>query len=124
VRTSIEAYAAEPRAFLAALGLAIAAMLTAVASYGFASWVTGTSADWITVTAVAPVVVVLGVLPISPQGLGVAEASAEILFSLFGVESGATIVLVNRLWAVALCLPGCVLYLTSRATLSPEVPDS
>jgi uncharacterized membrane protein YbhN (UPF0104 family) len=121
-RASLDAYAAEPRRFLLALALSVAGMLPAVVAYLFASWIAGDQASWLTVAAVAPVVVIIGVLPISPQGLGVAEASAALLFGQFGVASGATIVLVNRLWALGLCLPGAMLYVTSR-TPRPTATD-
>lgn len=122
LRTSLDAYAAEPRVVLAALALSVAAMLPAVVAYLLASWIAGDEANWLTIAAVAPVVVIIGVLPISPQGLGVAEASAALLFGQFGVASGATIVLVNRIWALGLCLPGAMLYVTSR-TPSPTATD-
>ena len=49
-------------------------------------------------------------LPISPDGVGVAETTASILFGQFNVQTGAAIMLIVRLWIFILRLPGGLIY--------------
>ena len=60
---------------------------------------------------VCPLVYVAVALPLSPNGVGVGEAAASVLFAQFGVETGATVMLVVRLWLLVLRLPGGLLYI-------------
>jgi uncharacterized membrane protein YbhN (UPF0104 family) len=118
------AYVAAPLAFASALALSVVATLAVVASFLIASVVAGERASWMVVASVTPIVVAVGVLPLTPQGLGVVETSAAFLFSRFGVESGATIALVTRLWGLATCLPGAILYVVHRAEVARPPADA
>ncbi len=49
------------------------------------------------------------------------ETAASVLFAQFGVETGATIMLVVRLWLLALRLPGALFYVFRGRR--PPTPD-
>jgi uncharacterized membrane protein YbhN (UPF0104 family) len=67
------------------------------------------------VCAVTPLVVLASVIPFAPNGLGVAEEAAAVLFAQFGVGAGATIIVLFRVWLLLACLPGFVLFVMNSA---------
>ena len=83
-------------------------------AYRIAGHAIGTPLGWKQVLMVCPLVFVATSLPISPNGIGVGETAASFLFAQFGVETGATIMLVVRLWILALRLPGALFYVLRR----------
>jgi uncharacterized membrane protein YbhN (UPF0104 family) len=78
--------------------------------YRIAGYAIGTPLGWKQVFLVCPLVFVATALPISPSGIGVGETAASLLFAKFGVETGAAIMLVVRLWFFVLRLPGALFY--------------
>jgi uncharacterized protein (TIRG00374 family) len=91
-----------------ALSLAISVM--AMGAFVIAGYAIGTPVGWKQAFMVCPLVFVASALPISPGGIGVSETAASVLFARFGVETGATIMLMVRLWYLVLRLPGGLLY--------------
>ena len=71
-------------------------------------------AYWKRAFLVCPLVFVATALPLSPSGIGVGETAASVLFAQFGVETGATLMLIVRLWFLVLQLPGGLLYVLRR----------
>jgi uncharacterized membrane protein YbhN (UPF0104 family) len=69
------------------------------------------SLSWKLVFLVCPLVFIAGTLPISPGGIGVGETAASLLFARFGVETGATIMLIFRIWLAILRIPGGLIYI-------------
>ncbi|MNC96004.1 hypothetical protein D3C83_132610 [compost metagenome] len=61
-------------------------------------------------------------LPISPGGIGVAEAASEGLFAVFAVTVGAEMMLLVRLVTVVVSIPGCFgIRLVRRELIGPAV---
>jgi hypothetical protein len=107
---TLEAYRAGGRSLLACLVLSLAIGVLSMAVYRVAGDVIGTPLGWKQVLMVCPLVFVATALPISPGGIGVGEAAASVLFAQFGVETGAAIMLIVRLWFLILRLPGALFY--------------
>ncbi len=71
-----------------------------------------------------PLVVLANCLPLSPGGIGVAEAAADGLFGAFNVPSGAELMVLVRVCTAALALPGVFGFLrpafnSASSTASP-----
>ena len=71
----------------------------------------GEKVSWNETFQVVPLVFVAGTLPIAPDGIGVSESAASLLFSQYGIASGATIMLIYRLWMLLIRLPGSLLFI-------------
>jgi uncharacterized membrane protein YbhN (UPF0104 family) len=108
---ALNAYRAGGRGLLICLVLSMAIGVLSMAAYKVAGHVIGTPLGWKQVLIVCPLVFVATALPISPGGIGVGETAASVLFAQFGVETGATIMLIVRLWFLALRLPGALFYI-------------
>jgi len=106
----LKAYRARGRNLLHCLALSLIVGFLSMAVYRIAGHVIGTPLGWKQVFMVCPLVFIATALPISPSGIGVGEAAASVLFAQFGVETGAAIMLVVRLWFLALRLPGALFY--------------
>jgi uncharacterized protein (TIRG00374 family) len=126
VRASLEtvlgAYRVSGRslAFCVALSLIIGVMSMGV--YRIAGHAVGSPLGWNQVLVVCPLVFVATALPLTPNGIGVGETAASVLFAQFGVETGATIMLLVRLWFVTLRLPGALFYVfQGRRPGAPEL---
>ena len=107
---TLEAYRAGGRSLLVCLVVSLAIGVMSMAVYRVAGDVIGTPLGWKQVLMVCPLVFVATALPITPGGIGVGEAAASVLFAQFGVETGATIMLIVRLWFLILRLPGALFY--------------
>jgi uncharacterized membrane protein YbhN (UPF0104 family) len=106
----LEAYRARGGTLLFCLALSLVISLLSMGVYRIAGHVIGTPLEWKQVFMVCPLVFVAIALPISPSGIGVGETAASVLFAQFGVETGAAIMLIVRLWFLALRLPGALFY--------------
>lgn len=124
---AVSMLAADRRTLAASLALSVAATSCVMLAFVAAGRAAGSGADLITVCAVTPVVFVASVLPISPAGLGVAEATASITFGQFGVVEGATMMAFFRIWNLVAFVPGAYFYVVrsrkSEATPSLERGD-
>ena len=106
----LKAYRARGRRLLFCLALSLIVGVMSMGVFRVAGHAIGTPLGWKQVFMVCPLVFVAVALPISPSGIGVGETAASVLFAQFGVETGATIMLVVRLWFFALRLPGVLFY--------------
>lgn len=116
------AYRAHGRRLLFCLCLSLVVGVLTMGAYRIAGQAIGTPLGWKQVFLVCPLVFVATALPIAPSGIGVSETAASVLFAQFGVETGATIMLVVRLWFVALRLPGALFYVLRGRRLDPSGP--
>ncbi len=107
----VKAYRARGGTLLSCMVLSLAVGLLSMGAYRIAGEALGTPLGWKEVFLVCPLVFIATALPLSPNGIGVSETAASVLFAQFGVETGATIMLVVRLWFVLLRLPGALFYI-------------
>jgi hypothetical protein len=114
VRASLEpvlaAYRARGRRLALCLVLSLVIGVLSMGAYMVAGRVIGTPLTWKQTFLVCPLVFVATALPISPSGIGVGEAAASVLFARFGVETGATLMLIVRLWFLVLRVPGALFF--------------
>lgn len=94
--------------------LALLGSALLLAAFMVAGQLVGTPLGLVEVLAAGPLVVLAGNLPISPGGIGIAEAAASALFMQFGIGTGAAIMLIVRCWHVLLRLPGGLVYALGR----------
>jgi hypothetical protein len=106
----LAAYRARGRALALCLALSLVIGVLSMGAYMVAGRVIGSPLTWKQVFLVCPLVFVATALPISPSGIGVGEAAASVLFARFDVETGATLMLIVRLWFLALRLPGALFF--------------
>jgi len=118
----LEVYRGGGRSLLVCLVLSLAIGVISMGAYRVAGHVIGTPLGWKQVLMVCPLVFVATALPISPGGIGVGETAASVLFAQFGVETGATIMLVVRLWFLTLRLPGALFYVFRVRSSAPQEP--
>ncbi len=114
-----KAYRERGRTLLSCVALSLVVGVLSMGVYRVAGEAIGTPLGWKQVFLVCPLVFIATALPISPSGIGVSETAASVLFAQFGVETGATIMLVVRLWFVALRLPGALFYVLQGRRADP-----
>ena len=119
----LEAYRDYGRDLIGCFGLSLLANAMLVGAFLLASRILDTPLGWQQVFLVAPFVIAANSLPISPGGVGVAETTAAILFAQFGVETGAAIMLIVRLWTLILRLPGGLIYILHTRGAALARPD-
>jgi len=108
---TVDAYQAHTRDLLACLALSLVANIVLIGAFLLAGRILDTPLSWEQVFLVVPLVIAANSLPISLGGIGVAETTASVLFAQFGIETGAAIMLIVRLWVVILRLPGGLVYM-------------
>lgn len=94
-----------------------------MSAFQIASQITETVLSWKQVFLACPLVFIATTLPLSPGGIGVGETAASVLFSLFEVKTGATIMLIVRLWWIVLRIPGFLFFVIHRIS-SPIEHDT
>jgi uncharacterized membrane protein YbhN (UPF0104 family) len=104
-------YQANGRMLALCFAISLASAALVLGSFYCAALIVDPRASWQSVMLVAPLVLVASVLPITPGGIGVAEGAAALLFARVGVESGASIMLLVRVWLVLTRLPGAFVYI-------------
>jgi uncharacterized membrane protein YbhN (UPF0104 family) len=114
VKAALSAYRARGRTLLICLALSLAIGVTSMAAFVISGLLIGTPIGWKQAFMVCPLVYVATALPLSPNGVGVGEAAASVLFAQFGVETGATVMLIVRVWLLVLRLPGGLFYVFRR----------
>jgi glycosyltransferase 2 family protein len=108
---TLSAYSTRGRAMAICFVLSLLAGIMVIGSFQIASRITHSPLSWEQVVLVCPLVFIAAILPISPGGIGIGETAASLLFARFGVETGATIMLIVRIWILLLRLPGGLLYM-------------
>jgi uncharacterized membrane protein YbhN (UPF0104 family) len=94
--------------------LSLISNLLMVASFAAADLVLGGAGCWADSLVVGPLVVLANCAPLTPGGLGVAEATASGLFDQFGSDHGAEMMLTVRLVTAALAVPGLFVVLAPK----------
>ena len=107
-------YHRNPAILAKGVALSLVAALFSLLAFTLAARLFVPEIDWKIVFMVAPLVFIMVTLPLSPGGIGVGEASAAVLFTAFGIEAGATIMLLYRLWLLLLKLPGGLMMVLYR----------
>lgn len=107
-------YDRERGTMMFAILLSLASQLCLMMSFLWAGWIVGSDVTWFAVFAAVPLIYISNYLPIAPGGIGVGEAAASFLFAAAGVANGAVIMLVVRIWIVAIQLTGGAIYLLHR----------
>lgn len=118
LEATLDAYQAHGRDLFACFTLSLLAGIMQLGVFLLAGQIIDTPLDWKQVFLVGPLVFIANTLPISPGGVGVAETAASVLFAQLGVETGAAIMLIVRLWVLIVRLPGGLIYIL-RTRSSP-----
>jgi uncharacterized membrane protein YbhN (UPF0104 family) len=105
---SFELYHARTGWLFVCLLISVLSNALVVLSLGSAAACVGDSVPPGALFLAGPLVVLANCLPISPGGVGVAEAAAEALFGAFGVAGGAGMMLLVRITIALLSVPGCL----------------
>lgn len=109
------AYLSHGSILLGCFVISLLSALVTMAAFMMAGRALGDDVSWSQTCQVVPLVFVAGTLPLAPDGIGVSETTSALLFSQYGVASGAAIMLVYRLWLLVLRLPGGLLFLFHKA---------
>ena len=96
--------------------LSLVGSLFTSASLAAADRAMGGTVSWSASLAIGPLVVLANCLPITPGGIGVAEATASGLFTQAGSANGAEMMLAIRLVMAILSLPALLLLFGGRRT--------
>jgi uncharacterized protein (TIRG00374 family) len=104
--------------------LSLLANMAAMSTFRIAGQMTEAALTWNEVFLACPLVFIATTLPLSPGGIGIGETTASILFSSFGVKSGATIMMIVRLWFLILRVPGLLFFISyTRGTTTEHTAD-
>jgi glycosyltransferase 2 family protein len=111
---------AVPR-LLGCFALSLASSTMAVMSFAVAGQLLGDAANWADSFLAGPLIVVANCLPITPGGIGLAEAVSNQLYSGLGSSGGAELMILIRACGFALSLPGIIPFVTLlRSARMPE----
>lgn len=120
VESTLQGYRIHGRDLLICFTLSLLASIMVMKTFQIAGQVAQTSLSWKQAFLVCPLVFIASTLPISPGGIGIGETVASLLFARFGIETGATIMLIFRVWLLILRLPGGLLYILRTPSSSFE----
>jgi uncharacterized membrane protein YbhN (UPF0104 family) len=115
-------YAESPRALAGCLALSIVSSALTAASFAAANHVFGGEVTYATSLLVGPSIVLANCLPITPGGVGVAEAASSELFLRFGTTDGAEMMLAIRLAMALISLPALLALLGGRRRRISSTP--
>ena len=93
---------------LGCFGLSVASSTMTVMSFAVAGRLLGDATTWADSFLAGPLIVVANCLPITPGGIGLAEATSSELFSRLGSAGGAELMLLTRICVAMMSLPGIV----------------
>ena len=103
---SFAAYRAAIPELLGCYALSVVGSTMTVASFAVGGRLLGGATSWENSFLAGPLVVVANCLPITPGGVGLAEAVSSQLFSRLGSSAGAEIMVLLRACGLILTLPG------------------
>jgi glycosyltransferase 2 family protein len=98
--------------------LSLASSTMTAASFAAADRVIGGKVDWTASLQIGPLVMLANCVPLTPGGIGLAEASASELFNQVGSANGAEMMLAIRLVTAILALPGLMVVFGGRWILA------
>lgn len=114
----VKTYGTYRKDFFISFCISILANIILMGAFMFITQSIGSPVSWHQIFLVVPLIIIANTLPISPGGIGVAETTASVLFAEFGVETGAVIMLILRLWILILRLPGGLVYVLATRNKS------
>jgi uncharacterized membrane protein YbhN (UPF0104 family) len=120
---SFALYCAGLAGVLGCFGLSLVSSMMTVASLGVAGRLLGEAVPWDAVFLAGPLIVVANCLPITPGGIGLAEAASCELFARLGSAGGAEMMILTRICGALLSLPGILPLLASPVSQSGPVPE-
>ena len=91
---------------LGCFGLSLLCSMVSIACFVLAGRILGEAVTWDVAFLTTPIVAVANVLPITPGGIGTAEAISSEVFGSFGLSEGAEMMVLVRLCSALLSLPG------------------
>jgi uncharacterized protein (TIRG00374 family) len=97
--------------------------LMTVASFAAAGQAIGNSIPLDTALIAGPVIVVANCLPMTPGGIGIAEATSSELFGQFGSSAGAEIMILTRICSAMAALVGVIPVLASYSNKRMTQPE-
>jgi glycosyltransferase 2 family protein len=106
---SFHLYRHAPQALAGCLVLSLASSGLTAVSLTAADRALGGAVSWGSSLLVGPLVVLANCVPITPGGVGVAEATSSELFAQMGSANGAEMMMLVRLMMAALSLPALLL---------------
>jgi glycosyltransferase 2 family protein len=104
--------------------LSIAGNAMVVASFAVAGSVLGRAVPLGGAFLAGPLVILANCLPLSPGGIGVAEAAADGLFAGLAVQGGAELMILVRVCLAGLALPGVFGLFWASRRLRPQLSKS
>jgi len=103
---SFELYWNGRRGLVGCFLLSLASSAMTFMTFAMAGTLLGTPVSWSAAFVAGPLIVLANCLPLTPGGIGTAEAISSELFACFGSARGAEIMLLVRIAGVLLSLPG------------------
>ena len=117
---SFDLYRADKTGLFVCFLLAAASSSLTFASFSVAASLLGETLIWQSSFLAGPLIVLANCLPITPGGIGLAEATASELFAGFGSLHGAEAMLLLRLCGMLLSLPGAAAIVSSVGAAGTE----
>jgi uncharacterized membrane protein YbhN (UPF0104 family) len=114
IKETADVYRSEGRLFTKIFMISFAGNMLDTLAYLFAAYAIRTPITVSQTFIAGPLVTLSNMLPFSPGGAGTAEATASVLFAQLGLQSGALIIFLARVWVIILRSPGVVFYLFTR----------
>jgi len=118
VESVLNNYLTQKKLLVWCFALSLMAHLLMMMAFMVAGRILGSPLLWYQVLLTVPLVFLSVVLPLSPGGIGVGETVASVLFAQLGVENGAAIMLMIRVWLVVVQLSGGLVYVFHRSSAS------
>lgn len=92
-------------------GLSMVSSALTITAFAMASALLGAPVSWRSAFLAGPPVVLANCVPLTPGGIGIAEAVASEAYAGFGTSRGAEIMVLLRLIGAVLALPGAMIML-------------
>ncbi|MCA9236058.1 MAG: flippase-like domain-containing protein [Planctomycetales bacterium] len=121
-RDSGRLYWQAKRALAGCLAISLVSSMLTAAAFTVASRVLQEPVAWSSSLSLGPLVVLANCLPITPGGMGVAEAAASELFQQRGSVHGAEMMLLIRVLMATLSLPALLVLLGRRGSSISSTP--
>ncbi len=118
-RNYLGAYRAGLTGVLTCLGLSLASSAVGVLALAAVADLLGHPLPLGVAFLAGPLVFLSNCLPVSPGGIGFAEATSDVLLNSLGILGGAEMMLLLRIFTVALSLPGALGLLHPGTTETP-----
>ena len=113
---SLQLYRQQPGMVCLAYLCSVANVMLSMFLIHFMMLASGANPDVLESLVVAPLVILVNSLPITPGGLGIAEAASASLYNLVGQAGGANGMMLARLIIIMFSLMGLPFFLLSRSS--------